>query len=128
EVGRPSPGPPAGRRPPRPARRPTSRRAWPPSYVRVSNPRGQIVRERARYTMDQVKEFLRQCVKYRFWISLGVAALFAIIAYFVGSAPVKAAADQKTKTITASASGVKAFSAPGIPNEQYKPIVEEKTE
>ena len=70
-----------------------------------------IVREKAHYTMDQLKEFLRQCVKYRFWISLGVAALFAIIAYFVGSGPVKAAADQKTKTITTSARGEGVFLA-----------------
>ena len=45
--------------------------------------------------MDQVKEFLRQCIKYRFWISVGVAALFAIIAYFLGSGPVQAKADDR---------------------------------
>ena len=46
----------------------------------------------------KLKEFLRQCVKYRFWISLSVAALFAIIAYFLGSSPVQAEADQETKS------------------------------
>ncbi len=35
--------------------------------------------------MEQAKEFLRQVIKYRFWISISVAALFATIAYFVGS-------------------------------------------
>jgi len=78
--------------------------------------------------MDQVKEFLRQCIKYRFWISLSVAALFAIIAYFVGSRPVQAKADQQTKTITQAANDVKQFASPGIPNDQYKPIVDEKTQ
>jgi len=78
--------------------------------------------------MDQVKEFLRQCVKYRFWISLSVAALFAIIAYFLGSRPIQAEAEKKTNTITTSAKNVKQFSLPGIPNEQYKPIVDEKTD
>jgi hypothetical protein len=78
--------------------------------------------------MDQVKEFLRQCIKYRFWISLSVAALFAIIAYFVGSSPVQAKADQQTKTITQAANDVKQFASPGIPNDQYKPIVDEKTQ
>jgi hypothetical protein len=78
--------------------------------------------------MDQVKEFLRQCIKYRFWISLSVAALFAIIAYFVGSRPVQAKADQQTKTITQAANDVKRFASPGIPNDQYKPIVDEKTQ
>ena len=46
----------------------------------------------------------------------------------LGSRPVQAQADAKTKTITASHNNVKQFGSPGIPNEQYKPIVEEKTE
>ena len=37
--------------------------------------------------MEQVKEFLRQVIRYRFWISVCIAALFATIAYFMGSAP-----------------------------------------
>ena len=38
--------------------------------------------------MEQVKEVVRQLIKYRFWISISVAALFGLIAYFVGSGPV----------------------------------------
>ena len=53
--------------------------------------------QKALTTMDQLKEFLRQCIKYRFWISVGVAALFAIIAYFVGSGPVQAKAEKETR-------------------------------
>src|SRR5208282_3794659 len=78
--------------------------------------------------VEQLKEFLRQCIKYRFWISLSVAALFAIIAYFLGSGPVQAKADQQTTTITKAANDVKQFALPGVPNDQYKPIVDEKTE
>ncbi len=77
--------------------------------------------------MDQIKVFIRLCIKYRFWISLGVAALFAIIAYAVGAGPVQAKADQQTAAITKAANDVKQFSAPGVPNDQYKPIVDEKT-
>ena len=77
--------------------------------------------------VEQLKEFLRQCIKYRFWISLSVAALFAIIAYFLGSSPVQAKADQQTKAITQAANDVKQFAAPGVPNDQFKPIVDEKT-
>ena len=77
--------------------------------------------------VEQLKEFLRQCIKYRFWISLSVAALFAIIAYFLGSSPIQAKADQQTKTITQAANDVKQFAAPGVPNDQFKPIVDEKT-
>ena len=46
--------------------------------------------------VEQLKEFLRQCIKYRFWISVSVAALFAIIAYFLGAGPVQAKADKQT--------------------------------
>ena len=79
--------------------------------------------------MDQVKEFLRQCVKYRFWISLGVAALFAIIAYFLGSGPVQRQGRERDQAITHGGhKDVKQYAAPGVPNDQYKPIVDEKTE
>ena len=77
--------------------------------------------------MDQLKEFLRQCIKYRFWISIGVAALFAIIAYFVGSGPVRAKADTEAKNITQAHKDVKQYVSGNPPNDQYKPIVDEKT-
>ena len=49
--------------------------------------------------METAKEVLRQIIKYRFWISIGVAALFAIIAYMVGSGPIREAAAKETATI-----------------------------
>jgi hypothetical protein len=77
--------------------------------------------------MDQVKEFLRQCIKYRFWISIGVAALFAIIAYFVGSGPVRANAEKEANNIKAAHKDVQQYVSGNVPNDQYKPIVDEKT-
>ena len=78
--------------------------------------------------MEQAKEFLRQVIKYRFWISIGIAALLAVIAYFVGSRPVRAKAIDETKKITSAESDVKQYSSPTIPTKDYKPIVEEKTQ
>jgi len=78
--------------------------------------------------MDQVKEFLRQCIKYRFWISISVAALFAIIAYFVGAGPVQAKAKTETDAIVGAHKDVKQYTQPGIANDQYKPLVEAKTQ
>jgi hypothetical protein len=78
--------------------------------------------------MEQVKEFLRQVIKYRFWISIGVAALFALIAYAVGSGPVRAKAADEEKKITAALTEVKQYISPTIPTADYKPIVEEKTQ
>jgi hypothetical protein len=77
--------------------------------------------------MEQAKEFLRLVIKYRFWISISVAALFALIAYFVGSGPVRAKAADETKKITAAESTVKQYASSAIPTAKYKPIVEEKT-
>jgi hypothetical protein len=77
--------------------------------------------------MDQLKEFLRQCIKYRFWISIGVAALFAIIAYFVGSGPVRASAEKEANNIKAAHKDVQQYVSGNVPNDQYKPIVDEKT-
>jgi hypothetical protein len=78
--------------------------------------------------MEQVKEFLRQVIKYRFWISIGMAALFALIAYMLGSSPIRAKADEATKKITAALTEVKQYTSRAIPTADYKPIVDEKTQ
>lgn len=77
--------------------------------------------------MEQAKEFLRQVIKYRFWISITIAALFATIAYMVGSKPVRDATAKEVSTITAAEKEVKQYNNRSIPTAQYKPIVEEKT-
>jgi hypothetical protein len=78
--------------------------------------------------VEYLKEFLRLCIKYRFWISVGVAALLVIIAYLAGSSPVRTKAEQEKRAILQADSDVKKFTSPGIPNDQYKPIVLEKTD
>src|SRR5271163_4917400 len=76
--------------------------------------------------MEQVKEVVRQLIRYRFWISIGVAALFGLIAYFVGSGPVaKKAAEETTKIVNAKKE-VETYSAPTIPTKEYSQIVNEK--
>ncbi len=76
----------------------------------------------------QAKEVLRQIIKYRFWISIGVAALFAVIAYFVGSGPIRDKAARRPRRSTAAENEVKKYTSPTIPTKEYKPIVEEKTQ
>jgi hypothetical protein len=77
--------------------------------------------------MDQVKEFLRQCIKYRFWIAVGVSALLPMIAYFVGVSPIRADTDKKTGEINQAKKDVQQYTSSGLPNGQYKGIVNEKT-
>jgi hypothetical protein len=77
---------------------------------------------------EQVKEILRQLIKHRFWIAVGFAALFAIIAYFMGSGPVQAKAKTEISNIESAEKGVQAYQTSTKPTEQYKPIVVEKTE
>ncbi len=78
--------------------------------------------------MDQLKDLLRQAIKYRFWIAVGLAALFPIVAYAIGSGPVKEKAKAETEAIKAAEQDVRQYSAPNVPNDQYKPIVESKKE
>ena len=73
--------------------------------------------------MEQVKEVVRQIIKYRFWISVGVAALFGLIAYAVGSGPVRDQFKKESDTIKGAEKTVKQYTAPGIPTKDYEPIV-----
>lgn len=77
---------------------------------------------------EQVKEILRQLIKHRFWIAIGFASLFAVIAYFMGSGPVQAKAKTEIDKINGAEKAVKAFALPSKPTADYKPIVVEKTE
>src|SRR5262249_4700941 len=77
---------------------------------------------------EQVKQILRQVIRFRFWISVGIAALFAGIAYFMGSGPVKAKAATEVNAIKGALTEVQKYAQPSVPTDQYKPIVEEKTE
>jgi len=77
--------------------------------------------------MDQLKEILKQAIKYRFWIAVGVSALFSIIAYVVGSGPVKAKAEEETKKIKGADQGVKQYASGVAYNGQYRPIMDGKT-
>jgi hypothetical protein len=78
--------------------------------------------------METAKEILRQIIKYRFWISISVAALFAVIAYSVGSGPIREAAAKETSAINAAEKEVQGYTGNNIPTKEYKPIVEEKTQ
>jgi hypothetical protein len=76
---------------------------------------------------EQAKEFLRQVIRYRFWISISVAALFAVIAYLVGSGPIRTSADTERKKIKDAEKEVELYRSPTIPTKDYMPIVDGKT-
>jgi hypothetical protein len=76
--------------------------------------------------MEQVKEVVRQLIKYRFWISISAAALFGLIAYFMGAGPVRLKADEATKKIKQAETEVKTYRDPSIPTKDYAQIVDEK--
>src|SRR6185312_14260426 len=76
--------------------------------------------------MDQLKELLRQAIKYRFWISVSLAALLSLIAYFSGSGTIQDEAKKETQKIESADKDVKQYSQ-GVPyNGDYKPVLEEK--
>jgi hypothetical protein len=78
--------------------------------------------------MDQVKEIIRQAIKYRFWIAVGISLLLPVIAYAVGSGPIKQKAIEETNKIDQAAKDVKQYAQGTVPNRQYKPAVDEKRE
>jgi hypothetical protein len=78
--------------------------------------------------MDQLKEIIKQAIKYRFWIAVGLSALLPLIAYFVGSGSVKAKAAAETAKIEGASKNVKQYMSGTLPNGQYKGIVGERTD
>ena len=74
--------------------------------------------------MEQVKEVVRQIIKYRFWISIGVAALFGLIAYFMGSGPVQRTGRRRRPTKSRRPrTRSRQYTSPTIPTKEYEPIV-----
>ncbi len=76
--------------------------------------------------MDQLKEFLRQCIKYRFWIAVSLAMIFSIAAYTAGSGRVKEEAAKKTSDIEGAKKKVAAYGA-NSPTAKYSEVLNEKT-
>ncbi|MDR3639659.1 MAG: hypothetical protein P4L84_38015 [Isosphaeraceae bacterium] len=77
--------------------------------------------------MDQVKEILRQAIKYRFWIALGISLITPVIAYVIGSGPVKEESVKQTAAIESAKKDVETYASGVAYNKQYQPIIEGKT-
>src|SRR4051812_49220594 len=78
--------------------------------------------------MDQLKDILKQAIKYRFWIAVGISALLPVIAYAVGSGPIKQKAASERQAIEDAQKGVQPYAGGVVPNKQYRPIVDKKKE
>ncbi len=78
--------------------------------------------------MDQFKEYLNQAIKYRFWIAIGLAGLFPLIAYFAGTGDISAKEKAETAKIEGSNKDVQPFIHGPIYNGTWKKVVDEKAE
>ena len=78
--------------------------------------------------MDQLKTFLRQCIKYRFWIAVGVSVLLPMIGYFVGAGAYTAATEKREKEIKAADTDVAKYNTPNPPIPAVTQLVTEKKE
>ena len=78
--------------------------------------------------MDQLKVFLRQCVKFRFWIAFGISLLLPMIGYFVGVGTIVEATTKREGEINSAKGDIGKYSSPGIVNAQYQPIAVSKKE
>src|SRR4051812_5183323 len=77
--------------------------------------------------MDQLKDILKQAIKNRFWIVVGISALLPIIAYAAGPGPTRVRAAADSAAIKGAGADVRNYAGGVVPNGQYKPIVEAKT-
>jgi hypothetical protein len=77
--------------------------------------------------MDQAKEILKQAIKYRFWILVGISALLPLIAYFAAAGTLNAQTDSETKKIEGARDGVKSYVSGVQVNSQYSPLVDDRT-
>lgn len=78
--------------------------------------------------MDQVKTFLRQCVKYRFWIAVGLSILFPVIGYFAFSGGIVEATTKRAGEIKAADGDVSKYTAPNQPVPDVTKVVLDKKE
>jgi hypothetical protein len=78
--------------------------------------------------MDQLKDILKQMIKYRFWIAVGLSALLPLIAFFVGVGKIKQEATTKKTEIEGADKGVQEYASGIKPNQQWSTIVKGKTE
>lgn len=77
--------------------------------------------------MDQLKEFLQQAIKYRFWIAVGLSCLLPLIAYFMSYGALAEAEKKEVVAIKSAAADVKPYENGIIYNNQWKDAVSEKT-
>src|SRR3954462_13012991 len=78
--------------------------------------------------MDQVKEYLKLAVKYRFWIVVAIAALMPIIGYAVAAGPINELATAKTTEIPNAEKDVKAYQSGDHPVPKWTELTTQKTE
>jgi len=76
--------------------------------------------------MDQVKVFLRQCAKHRFWIAFGISLLLPVIGYFVGAGAIVAATTAREGEIKGAEADIKKYQTRNPPTPKYKELVEAK--
>ena len=78
--------------------------------------------------MDQLKDLLKQCVKYRFWIAVVISLLLPAIGYFAGVGTIKAETTKQEAAIKSAQGDIGKFKVPGIVNAQYQPLAATKKE
>jgi hypothetical protein len=78
--------------------------------------------------MDQLKDFLKQCVKYRFWIAVVISLLLPGIGYAVGYGTINAETTKQEAAIKSAQGDIGKFKVPGIVNAQYQPLAATKKE
>lgn len=76
--------------------------------------------------MDKLKDFMRQVVKYRFWILVGVASLMPVVAYLVSAGSIEEATTKGAAQVKQISTDVKQYTSGVFPNSDYKVLADER--
>lgn len=77
--------------------------------------------------MDQLKEFLKLAVKYRFWIVVAVAALLPMIGFFASAGPINEQETTKAAAVKTAFTNVKKYESGIQPNDTWRNLTEQRT-
>jgi hypothetical protein len=78
--------------------------------------------------MDQVKEYLKIAIKYRFWIIVGIAAILPLVGYVVEAGAIEKKTTEKTGAIKTADQGVKGFQNGNLPVPRWTELTQQKTQ
>lgn len=78
--------------------------------------------------MDQLKEILRQAIKYRFWITAGLSILFPLVAYYSAIGSIQDKTRFEKDSVKSANNKINPYKTGSPPTARYAAVLNAKTE